>query len=339
MNKQQKTALSVFLLTLLGVILVVLLRNNRSSNSELQYFANQGNIFGTYYNIRYEADTSAEADIKAALAAFDRSLSMFNPQSVISRINRNEETLTDTYFEQMWAEAQRVNRESNGSFDITVAPIVNLWGFGFKHREQVTPAKVDSLLPLVGFRKVSLQEHRVRKADPRIMLDAGAVAKGQACDVIAELLAKRGCRNYIVDIGGEVVARGVNAQGAPWRIGITKPNDDPAGQSNELESIIQSDSICMATSGNYRNFYYEGDQRRSHTIDPRTGYPVQHNLLSATVVATTCMRADALATACMVLGETDGMKMIETTGDAACYFIVAQGDTTVVLTSANWKYN
>lgn len=304
----------------------------------LSYFSASGVVFGTYYNIQYEAQKELKDSILATFNAFDRSLSMFNPESVISAINHNRDTLTDRYFEQMWREAERVHAESRGAFDITVAPLVNLWGFGFKNREQVTAAKVDSILPLVGFGKVSLHGHRVHKADARMMLDASAVAKGQACDAVAEMLAANGCANYLVDIGGEVVAKGVNKRGEAWRIGITKPEDDPTGESKALQKVLSTNDIHMATSGNYRNFYYEGSERRSHTIDPRTGYPVQHSLLSATVVASSCMRADALATACMVLGAEEGLRMIEETEDASCYLIAGVADSSIVLTSANWAY-
>lgn len=303
-----------------------------------RYYHNKGQVFGTYYSIQYAGTQDLDTAIRRTFSDFDRSLSMFNPQSVISAVNANRDTLVDAYFEQMWAEAQRVSRMSNGAFDITVAPLVNLWGFGFKNREQVTPAKVDSLLPLVGYGKVHLENRRIVKDNPHSMLDASAVAKGQACDVIAGLLASCGCTDYLVDIGGEVVAKGVNRKGEAWRIGITKPVDDPAGQSRAMEYVIATKDICMATSGNYRNFYYEGGERRSHTIDPRTGYPVRHNLLSATVVSSSCMRADALATACMVLGAQEALRMIDATDDAACYLIVAQSDTTLTLTSSRWLY-
>lgn len=329
-GKKKWIALS---LVLFGLAVLLLWKEE----SPVRYYHNQGQVFGTYYNIQYEGSEDFETDIQEAFQTFDNSMSMFNPASVISRINRDEDVETDTYFEQMWAEAQRVSTESEGAFDITVAPLVNLWGFGFKNKEQVTQAKVDSLLPLIGYRKVMLYNQYVYKDDPRIMLDASAVAKGQACDMVATLLEDKGCTNYLVDIGGEVVVHGVNSKGKTWKIGITKPVDDPNGQSREMEQIIETNDICMATSGNYRNFYYDGNQRRSHTIDPRTGYPVQHNLLSATVVANSCMRADALATACMVLGEDDALQMIEASGDAMCYLIVAQGDSTVVLTSKNWN--
>ena len=198
----------------------------------------------------------------------------------------------------------------------------------------------------MGFNKVQLIDHHVLKSDPRVQIDGGAVAKGQACDMIASVLRANGCDNYLVDIGGEVVAHGINAKGEPWRIGITKPNLNNEGAQEELQEILAVSDICMATSGNYRNFYYDGSVRRSHTIDPRTGYPVQHSLLSATVVSSSCMRADALATACMVLGAEEALDLIHRAGDAACYLIVAQSaspssaqsDTLTTLTSPNWTF-
>lgn len=322
------------------VIAAVMLYFFDEKEQPLQYFHNQGKVFGTFYNIRYEAPSDLHDSIKTAMQAFDNSLSMFNPHSTLSAINANRDTATDAFFEAMWTEAERVYLLSNGSFDITVAPLVNLWGFGFKNREQVTEAKIDSLMPLIGFEKVRLIDHHVHKADPRIMLDGGAVAKGQACDVVAELLARNRSSNYLVEIGGEIVSRGVNAKGDKWHIGITKPEEEGGerkAKGESLQEIIAVNNICMATSGNYRNFYYDGNEKRSHTIDPRTGRPVQHSLLSATIVSSTCMRADALATACMVLGAEKAMDMIARSGDAACYLIVADGDSTIVQTSENWE--
>ena len=303
-----------------------------------EYFHNEGKVFGTYYNIRYEAENDLQDSITAALEAFDNSLSLFNPHSVLSAINANRDTTTDVAFETMWAEAERVYALSDGAFDITVAPLVKAFGFGKKSDQYsvISSQTVDSLREFVGFDKVKLFNHKVIKSDPRIQLDGGAVAKGQACDMIAAVLRAHECENYLVDIGGEVVAHGVNDKGEPWRIGITKPNINNEGAQEELQEIIPVTDLCMATSGNYRNYYYAGEERRSHTIDPRTGYPVQHSLLSATVVASSCMRADALATACMVLGADDALEMINRAGDAACYFIVAQNDSLVVQTSPNW---
>ena len=284
---------------------------------EKQYFLNQGKVFGTYYTIRYEATTDLHDSIQVALIRFDNSLSMFNPHSTLSAINANRDTVTDEMFEQMWSEAERVYLLSDGAFDITVAPLVNLWGFGFKHRDNVTDLQVDSARALVGFDRVQLIDHHIIKADPHIMLDGGAVAKGQACDLIAELLVQNGCTNYLVEIGGEIVCRGVNAKGDKWHVGISKPIEQTSGaQPAELQAIITVSDICMATSGNYRNFYYDGQQKRSHTIDPRTGRPVQHSLLSATVVSSSCMRADALATACMVVGTEKALEIIQRANDS-----------------------
>ena len=330
---------------LAGIVIAAVFLFLWEDNPSKTYYLNQGRVFGTYYTIRYEAASDLHDSIQATLAAFDNSLSMFNPRSTLSAINANRDTVTDPLFEAMFAEAGRVYRLSGGAFDITVAPLVNLWGFGLKNRTHVTQAQVDSLLPLIGFDRVQLIDHHVVKADPRIMLDGGAVAKGQACDVVAALLARNGCTNYLVEIGGEIACAGVNSKGHKWRVGITKPEDQSTitnnqspinNQQSSLQAVIEVSDLGMATSGNYRNFYYDGEHKRSHTIDPRTGKPVQHSLLSATVVSSTCMRADALATACMVLGAEKALDMIARAEDAACYLIVAQNDTTVVITSPNW---
>ncbi len=323
---------------LLGVGLAALLIWGIDDKPKAQYFHNEGKVFGTYYNIRYESTADMEDSIRASFTAFDNSLSMFNPHSILSAINDNRDTTTNAFFETMWSEAERVYALSNGAFDITVAPLVKAFGFGRKSEQMsdISSRTIDSIRQFVGFDKVRLENHKVIKTDPRVMIDGGAVAKGQACDMIAEMLRRQGCNNYLVDIGGEVVAHGVNAKGEPWHIGITKPNLNNEGAQEELQQILAVTDVCMATSGNYRNYYYDGDVRRSHTIDPRTGYPVQHSVLSATIVASTCMRADALATACMVLGADDALDMISRTTDAACYLLVAQKDSLVVVSSENW---
>jgi len=323
----------------LGIAVCAILIWGWDNDPKSSYYRNEGKVFGTYYNVRYEATEDLASSIQAAFEAFDNSLSMFNPHSILSAINDNRDTTTDAAFESMWAEAGRVYALSDGGFDITVAPLVKAFGFGRKSDQYATirPQTIDSIRAFVGFDKVQLIDHKVVKSDPRIQIDGGAVAKGQACDLIAQVLREHGCENYLVDIGGEVVAHGVNDKGQPWHIGITKPNINNEGAQEELQDILAVSDICMATSGNYRNYYYADGERRSHTIDPRTGYPVQHSLLSATVVSSSCMRADALATACMVLGAEEALAMIERAGDAACYFIVAQNDRLVTLTSQNWE--
>lgn len=303
-------------LVLGGVVLFAF----RDQDPEARYYKHQGHVFGTYYNIRYSATDSQEEAILKRLDEFDASLSTFNPHSTISVLNQGRDTVWDTYFTEMYACAMEVNKLSHGAFDITVAPLVNAWGFGFTNRETVTPELIDSL------------------RNVKNILDASAIAKGQACDVVASLLRESGSENYLVDIGGEVVLHGVNDRGEPWRVGITKPIDDTTGTQSEIQEVICSTDLCMATSGNYRQFYYENGMRRSHTIDPRTGYPVNHNLLSATVVAPSCMRADALATACMVLGLDSALMLIESLPDTECYLIYApaESDTLAVVHTADF---
>lgn len=304
-----------------------------SCQPKAHYFSHQGNVFGTYYNIRYEAEQDQLSAIEDVFLRLDTSLSMFNDSSLISRINRGETTTVNDLFEHVYETALWLSEISNGAFDITVAPLVNAWGFGFKNQKNVTPEQIDSLRSFVGYQSISLQNHQLIKQHAQTMLDASAIAKGYACDLVAEVLRNAGAENLLVDIGGEVVAQGVNEKGNPWRVGITKPIDDTTCTQQELQEIIQTTHIAMATSGNYRRFYYEGGERRSHTIDPRTGYPVQHNLLSATIIASDCMTADAIATACMVLGADSALHLIDiinsqllanssNTTPVAYYFIV-----------------
>ena len=341
---RRQLLISTALIALVAVVLLII-----PDRPELTYHTNKGQVYGTYYAIQYESVNDLHDSIKSAFAAFDSSLSMFNPQSTLSRINTGADSVTDNFFVQMYRTAEDVHRLSDGAFDITVAPLVNLWGFGLKNRAHVQAEQVDSVLPHVGQEKISLvhlpgrDEYVLRKSDEAVQIDAGAIAKGQSCDIIAALLRRNGCANYIVDIGGEVVAKGQNAQHQPWRIGITRPIDDVTGSTSEIQTILKTTDIALATSGNYRNFYYDGEQKRSHTIDPRTGYPVQHSLLSATVRSSSCMRADALATACMVLGYEDALQMIEKDTLSACYLIVADAvtgtDSTSLrsICSSRWK--
>lgn len=331
MNRQRM----LISLTLIALT-VGLLVWNQTAEQPARYFRNEGRIFGTVYNIQYEAHKDLHDSILATLRQVDSTLSMFNSRSLIARINRGEDIATTADFEAVFQEAQRISALSDGAFDITVAPLVNAWGFGFQNKATITPQRIDSLRELVGYDKVSLVQHHIRKSDSRVQMDAGAIAKGFACDQVAKRLQQLGCQNLLVEIGGEIVAKGNNSQGQPWTIGISKPVDDPAGMQRQLQDKLTTTDLCMATSGNYRNFYYEGTERRSHTIDPRTGYPVQHSLLSASVTASSCMRADALATACMVMGEDDAIRLIDKVADAECYLIIAEQDSLRIRTSTHW---
>ena len=280
-----------------------------------------GLIFGTVYNIIYQYDNNLKQDIEAELKRVDFSLSPFNKQSIISKINRNENVKTDKMFTDVFILAQSISKETDGAFDITVAPLVNAWGFGFKNGTKPTPHAIDSLKQIVGYEKTSLINRTVRKKDSRMMLDCSAIAKGYACDVIASFLRKKGIENFMVEIGGEIVTRGINSERLPWKIGVTKPVDDTLDTKQELQTVLNVTNKAMATSGNYRNFYYKNGKKYAHTIDPKTGLPVQHNILSATVLADNCATADAYATAFMVMGLDKAKTVLEKHPELMVYFI------------------
>lgn len=287
----------------------------------MPYQHDEGQIFGTFYHITYQNDSSIQTDILAELQKVDNALSMFNKESIISHINRGENVETNEMFESVFNQAEKISDNTDGAFDITVAPLVNAWGFGFKTGNPPTKQTVDSLRAIVGYKKVKLVNHRITKTDARVMLDCSAIAKGYGCDVVARLLEKRGIKNYMVEIGGEVVTHGISEKRLPWKIGVTKPSDDSLNVNNELQTVLNVKDRAMATSGNYRNFYYRGGKKYAHTIDPATGYPVQHSILSATVLAKCCAEADAYATAFMVMGMEKVKKVLEKHPELMAYLI------------------
>ena len=307
---------SAFLLFLIvGTVIIV------SQQRSMPYQKDTGFVFGTVYNIIYQNDKSLKQDIEAELKKVDFSLSPFNKQSIISKINRNENVKVDKMFADVFNLAQEISAETDGAFDITVAPLVNAWGFGFKNDTQPTANAIDSLKQLVGYNKVTLKNGNVNKQDPRIMLDCSAIAKGYACDVVAAYLRKTGIENFMVEIGGEIVTHGINDQRLPWKIGVTKPTDDSLNTNQELQTILNVTNKAMATSGNYRNFYYKNGKKYAHTIDPTTGRPVQHNILSATVLTDNCATADAYATAFMVMGLDKAKAVLAEHPELMAYFI------------------
>lgn len=326
MDKKVKKRLTwqiPFLMVLIaGSIIIIRQQNN------MPYQHDEGFVFGTVYSITYQSDKDLKAEIEAELKKVDGSLSMFNNNSTISKVNRNEETKLDEKFLDVFSLAQRISEETGGAFDITVAPLVNAWGFGFKAGNMPTKRDVDSLRALIGYEKVKITSGpkgtRIEKADPRIMLDCSAIAKGYGCDVVARYLSSRDIRNFMVEIGGEVVTKGHSPKRVPWKIGVTKPIDDSLSTGGELQTILDMTDKAMATSGNYRNFYYKGGRKYAHTIDPATGFPVQHSLLSATVLANDCATADAYATSFMVMGMEKARKVLEKHPELMAYFIYSK---------------
>ena len=262
-----------------------------------------------------------QTEIDHLLAEFDTSLSTYNPLSLISKINNNKTTITDYYFREVYNKAEEVYKSSNGAFDITVAPLVNAWGFGFKNKEEITYAKIDSILEFVGFNKVCLKDSFIIKSDPRLMLDVNAIAQGYSVDIVAQFLEIKGVENYLVEIGGELRTKGVNKKGHNWRVGIDKPIDNNNIPGENLQAIVSLSNKSLATSGNYRKFYVRDGVKYSHTIDPATGYPVTHSLLSTTVIASDCITADAYATAFMVMGLEKAFNLAEKLPEIEAIFI------------------
>jgi len=323
-KKQLRWQLPFLVLLVIGTILIV--RQQQS----MPYQHNTGFVFGTVYSITYQSDKNLQKEIEAELKKVDNSLSTFNKNSVISKINRSEKVVPDKMFLEVFNLAQSVSEETNGAFDITVAPLVNAWGFGFKKGDNPTRSMMDSLKPLVGYKKVqAVKEHGefiIRKSDPRIMLDCSAIAKGYGSDVVARYFMAHGVKNFMIEIGGEIVTRGYSPKRLPWKIGVTKPTDDSLNVKEEIQTILNVTDKAMATSGNYRNFYYKGGKKYAHTIDPTTGCPVQHDLLSATVLAGNCATADAYATSFMVMGMERAKEVLDRHPDLMAYLIYSDKD-------------
>lgn len=315
----------------------------QNKEKPVAYIHNEGKAQGTYYSATYQhpEGKDIQTSIDSLFNRFDLSLSTYNPQSIISKINQNIDSVqTDEYFETMFDCAMEVSEKTNGAFDITVAPLVNAWGFGYGNKDRSKKPDVKKYLPYVGFHKVHLVNHRIIKDDNRILLDASALAQGLSADLIAELFEKHGCENYMIDIGGEIACKGVNPSGKLWQIGIDKPVDDPENSNTELQTIISVSNVGLTTSGNYRQFYIKGGKKYAHTINPQTGYPVDHNLLSATVIAPTSMQADAYATAFMVLGVDSSLSLCRRLKNIDCYLVFtgADGNYQVAMTDGFKKY-
>jgi thiamine biosynthesis lipoprotein len=294
-----------------------------SCSGNRQYISNEGFIYGTIYHVTYESPEGKDlqTEIEAVMNEVNHSMSTYDSTSTISKVNRNIDTELDQYFTTVFKKAEEISEITNGAFDITVAPMVNVWGFGFKNKEQVTSELIDSLKNIVGYKKVRIENGKLLKDHPNTMLDASAIAKGFASDLVANYLQDQGCENYMVEIGGEVVASGKNAKGNYWSIGISNPDDNELFTEQKLKAIVELKDMALATSGNYRNFYIEDGVKYAHTIDPKTGYPVQHSLLSTTVLADNCMTADAFATAFMVSGLEKSIEIAEAEPEIEVYFI------------------
>ncbi len=315
---------SLFLATLL------LLASCSPKKKEVKPIRLQGEAQGTYYNMVYydSLQRDLHPQVDSILKAFDRSVSLWVRNSVLSRVNRNDTNVVlDDNFIGNFYDSQKVSRATNGAFDMTVGPLVEAWGFGFESREKVGRHIVDSLLPLVGYQKIKIVDGKVIKADPRMQIDFNGIAQGYSDDVVGKFFDSLGIHNYLIDIGGEVKAKGQKPDGSYWRVGIEKPAADSISP-RILKAVIVLHNMSVATSGSYRKYYEENGIRYSHTIDPKTGYPVQHSLLSVSVLAGNTAMADAYATAFMVMGYKKSRAFVENHPGLEAMFIWSARDKT-----------
>ena len=282
----------------------------------------QGLAQGSYYAITYydEKGRNFQHEVDSIFHAVDMSVNLWVDSSIISKVNRNEEVTLDSIFINNFNIAQEAAQLSDGYFDPTISPIVAAWGFSYKTGDSITPQLIDSLKQLVDYRKIRIENEKIVKENPSIQLDFNAIAQGYTSDLIAHFLESRGIENYLVDTGGEIMARGEKPDGKPWIVGIEKP-----AENWDSEQVVQTRIALrdkgLVTSGSTRKYVERNGKRYSHCIDPKTGYPVEHQLLSVTVLADNSVWADALASICMVMGKEKSLPLIENLDEVEAYYI------------------
>lgn len=285
-----------------------------------QWHTCTGSVWNTLYNIDYLSDKQLDDSIQATLRAVELSVSAFNPNSTVTQVNQSAEPVkVDSMFMEVFNASQRISRQSGGLFDPTIAPLVNLWGFGYSPNGESIPSadEIAEALRSVGIGECRLSNDTIYKKAPDTQFNFSAIAKGYGCDAVAAMLSRNGCDNYKVEIGGEIALNGHNTRGTEWRIMIDAPVPCDTAIYHESLGIVVMSHGGIATSGSYRNYRDTPQGRRSHTIDPSTGSPIEvthhsnRHHVSATVIAPTAMDADGLATACMAMLPDSAINMIE----------------------------
>lgn len=281
-----------------------------------------GETMGTTYKVKYlhEDNVNHKAGIDSLLLKFNQSLSTYIQDSEISRFNAGTILKYESdFFYPVLKKSHEIYKKTGGAFNPTVGPLVNAWGFGPENSEVPSAFVVDSLLQFVNFDSLYFDSISICKLKKGIKLDFSALAKGYGVDVVAQYLLSKGISNMMVEIGGEVYCHGRNEDAKMWKIGIENPNAKEGGE--RLQAAVKLDGKALATSGNYNNYYEKDGKKYSHTIDPKTGSPVQHSLLSASIFAKDCMTADAYATACMVMGLEKAKALIEKNKSLDAYLV------------------
>ncbi len=260
-------------------------------------------------------------EIDSLLHNFDMSLSTYIDGTIISKVNQKEDVKLDAYFISVFNKSMEISENTDGMFDITVAPLINAYGFGFTEETGVSDTIIDSLLQFVGFDKIKLENNKIIKTDPRVMIDCNAIAQGYAVDVVADFLDKKGCNNYMIEIGGELITKGQNEFAENWKIGIDKPIEGSNTETRQIQTIVTISDKAMATSGDYRRYKVKDGVKYSHSINPKTGKTTHDNLLSVTILADDCMTADGYATACMIIGLEKATEIVNNYDGMEAYFV------------------
>lgn len=312
------------------LILVLSFFANSCGEKKSEFAYINGLAQGTTYSIVYENQEKPGAGLLQKSVGkifhdFDMSLSLYNDSSIISRINRNEDIMVDTFFSEVFKKSRDISVMTAGAFDITVGPLVRAWGFGPDEHKNFDKNKLDSLMELIGYEKVTIRNERLIKSNPGICLDVNAIAQGYSADVLYRYFEGSGIKNFLIEIGGEVRVKG-DKNGELWKIGIDRPEDNNMSPGNNLQAIIKIKDKALATSGNYRKFYIEDGIKYSHTIDPETGYPAKNRLLSATIIADDCATADGIATACMVMGKEKAIEFIQKYPDLEAFLVYSDDE-------------
>lgn len=314
------SGLAIFAISMLLLII--------GCNSQRSYRLCQGSTWGTTFHITYESDIQLDDSIISIMKMVDMSLSPFCDSSTVSLINSNQSVQTDSLFRQVFYTAQEISKKSEGAFDPTLSPIINMWGFGYRNTSLIpTKEMIDSALQFVGIDQCSISQNgHIIKKHTNTEFNFSAIAKGYGCDLIANMLKRNHCNNFLIEIGGEISVSGVNRQGKTWNIMIDAPVNNDSTVSHSNLAIIETSDCGIATSGNYRNFKHNGDSIIGHTIDRHSGIPSQTQTLSVTIISSSAMRADALATACMAMNPQEALHMIKQEPGTEALFVIA--DTT-----------
>lgn len=335
---------------LLTAVICVFTSCGGQKEEKMQKFTLDGRTQGTYYHIVYynfsdevakKKNLPTESQIKAGIDsifnAIDASLSLWNPQSILSKVNRNETVLLDKIFIENFEASQRYSKLTDGYFDVTVCPLVQAYGFGNEKKQMPDAQQTDSIMQFVGFEKVRINGNKIEKDFHQIRLDFNAIAQGYTADKVSEYFKSRNINSHIVDIGGEVFAADKKPDGQKWRVAIEEPSDS-LDAPREYNSFIKLENQAIVTSGNYRKYIIEDGVKYSHSIDPKSGRPAKHSLLSVSIVAESATSADAIATALMVMGLEKAQEFLDNNPQYGAVFIFCDSNgKTKTLISENLK--